>query len=114
MIIWGGLDYVVHQNGQQLLYSMHTSSESPILSSTVYGLSGTFGLLGPFPCYRVYDVEYTEFVGSGSLLEVGVKFLDEDRFGLWKGQLCPSKVMRNWFEAYLNIRNAKRCEALNP
>lgn len=65
---------------------MHTSSESPILGSTGYGLSGTFGLLSPFPCYRVYDVEYTKFVGSRSLLEVGVKLLDEDRFGLWKGR----------------------------
>ena len=66
---------------------MNTSSESPILGSTVYSLSGAFGLLGPFSSYRVYDVEYAKLVGSGGLLEMGEKLLDEDRFELWKSEV---------------------------
>jgi hypothetical protein len=66
---------------------MNTSSESTIFSSTVYGLSGAFGLFGPFSSYRIYNVEDAEFVGSGGLLEMGEKLLDEDRFGLWKVRL---------------------------
>ena len=57
---------------------MDTSSVCSILGSTVYGLSRKFGLLGPLSSYRIYDVEYAKFVCSGSLLEVGVKLLDED------------------------------------
>jgi hypothetical protein len=61
---------------------MDTSSKCSIHGSTVYGLSSDFGLLSPFSSYRVYDVEYAKFVGGGSLLEMGVKLLDEDRLGL--------------------------------
>jgi hypothetical protein len=73
---------------------MNTSSESSILGSTVYGLSGTFGLLGPFSSYRVYDVEHAKFVCSGGLLEMGVKFLDEYWFGLWIREVSLARQRR--------------------
>lgn len=76
------MDYVVHQDRQQFLYSMNTSSERSIRGRTVYGLSGRLGLLGPFSSYRVYDVQYAKFVCSGGFLEVSVELLDEYRFGL--------------------------------
>jgi hypothetical protein len=77
LIIWGRLYYVVHQDWEKFLYSMDTSSKRAIFSSTVYGLSGILGLFSPLSSYRVYDVEYTKFVASGSLLEMSVQFLDE-------------------------------------
>jgi hypothetical protein len=70
---------------------MNTSSECPILGSTAYGMSGIPGLLRPFSSYRIYNVEYAKFVGSGSLLEMGVKLLDEYRFGLRRGDVSPER-----------------------
>ena len=76
------MDYIVHQHGQQFLYSIDTSRECSIIGSTVYGLSCKFGLFSPLSSYRVYDVEYAKFVSCRCLLEMGVELLDENRLGL--------------------------------
>ena len=71
---------------------MNTSSEGTILGSTVYGLSGALGLFCPLARYRVYDVQYAKFVCSWSLLEMGVKLLNE--YGLrlrWWRQLHTTR-----------------------
>ena len=58
----GEFDYVVHQGGQDVLHFMNTGSKSAILSITVYGLSLSLCLFGPFAGYGVYNVEYAKLV----------------------------------------------------
>ncbi len=69
---------VVHQNGDQLCYSMHSRGECPVWCREAWGLSLGLGLVQPFPRYRVYDVEYSQFVCAGCLFKVGEELLDED------------------------------------
>lgn len=80
LVFWGRCNDVVHQNGYQFCYSMHACSECPVRGGKARGLSLGLGLVQPSPRYRVYDVEYSQFVCAGCFLEVGEKFLDEDGF----------------------------------
>ncbi len=82
LIFWRRGKDVVHQNGDQFCYSMHACSGGPIWRREAWGLSLGFGLVQPFPRYRVYYVEYSQFVCAGCFLEVGEELLDEDRFVL--------------------------------
>ncbi len=82
LVFWRRGKNVVHQDGYQFCYSMHARSECSVLRRETWGLSLGFGLVQPFPRYRVYDVEYSQFVCAGCFLEVGEEFLDEDRFVL--------------------------------
>jgi hypothetical protein len=63
---------IVHQDGEQFLYSMDASGIGTVLSRAVYGLAGTLSKLSPLAGYRVYNVEYAKFVGSRGLLEMCV------------------------------------------
>jgi hypothetical protein len=82
LVFWCRGNDVVHQNGYQFCYSMHARSECPVWRREARCLSLGFGLVQPFPRYRVYDVEYSQFVCAGCFLEVGEELLDEDRFVL--------------------------------
>jgi hypothetical protein len=64
---------------------MHAGSICAIWSGAANGLSLGFGLVHPLSCYRVYDIENSQLVSPGGLLEVSVQLLDEDRFGLRRG-----------------------------
>jgi len=77
-------DDVVHQHGHQLGHSMHARGGCPVLRGKTNGLSLGLGLVHPFARYRVYDVEYPQFVCARSFLEVREEFLDENGFGLRK------------------------------
>lgn len=70
LILWRRCNDVVHQNGYQLSYSMHARSECSVWRREAWGLSLGFGLVQPFPRYRVYDVEYSQLVCAGCFLEV--------------------------------------------
>ncbi len=83
LVFWCRRNDVVHQNGYQLSYSMHACSECSVWRGKAWGLSLGFGLVQPFPRYRVYYVEYSQFVCAGCFLEVGEELLDEDRFVLF-------------------------------
>jgi hypothetical protein len=50
------------------------------------------GLVQPFPRYRVYDVEYPQFVCAGCFLEVGEELLDENGFVLCDGDEVSKNV----------------------
>lgn len=78
LILGGRCDDVVHQNGYQLSYSMHACSECSIRCRKAWSLPLGLGLVQPFPRYRVYDVECSQFVCAGCLFEVGEEFLNED------------------------------------
>ncbi len=67
---------------------MDSCSVGTIRGRTVYSLSIRFGLLSPFSSYRVYDVQDAKFVSPRCFLEVGIQFLDKDRFRL--GELFVS------------------------
>jgi hypothetical protein len=82
LIFWGGCYDIIHEYGEQLSHSSHTSGESAVWSTTARCLSTLLGLVYPLPGYRVYDVEYSKLVCTRCLLEMGVNLLDEDRFGL--------------------------------
>lgn len=75
-------DDVVHHHGDQHSYSMHACSKGPVWCRRAGRLSLGLRLIQPFPCYRVYDVEYSQFMCAGRLLEVGKELLDEDRLVL--------------------------------
>jgi len=99
LLIFGGvLDYVVHQDRQQFLYSINTSSVSAILCGTVYRLSGSFGLFCPFSRHRVYHVEYAKFVCSRGFLEMSEELLDEYWFGLWDRYVSD---WRQWMGSFV-------------
>lgn len=76
-------DDVVHQRRHQLGHSIHSCRGCPVLRGATYGLSLGLGLVHPFARYRVYDVEYSQLVCSWCFLEMGIKLLDENRFGLF-------------------------------
>lgn len=82
LIFWCRRQDVVHQDGYQFSYSMHACGECSVWRGKAWGLSLSFGLVQPFPRYRVYDVEYSQFVRARRLLKVGEEFLDEDRLVL--------------------------------
>lgn len=82
LLLWGGLQDVIHQNGHEFRHSVDASGVGSILGRAVYCLCLGLCLLQPFSGYRVYDVEYSQLVCSWCLLEVGVDLLDEDRLGL--------------------------------
>lgn len=78
LVFWRRGNDVVHQNGYQFCYSMHASSECSVWRRKTRRLSLSFGLVQPLSRYRVYDVEYSQFVCARCFLEVGEEFLDED------------------------------------
>lgn len=61
---------------------MHASGKSAVLGRAADCLACLPGLFHPFSCYRVYDVENTELMGSGCTLEMRKELLDQDRLGL--------------------------------
>jgi hypothetical protein len=82
LFFWRSLQNVIHQYGHEFRHSVDTGGICAILGRAVNSLALGLGLLEPLAGYRVYDVKDAQFVRSGSLLEVGVDFLDEDRLGL--------------------------------
>lgn len=60
-----------------------TSSECTIGNSRARRLSSFARLIYPLSCYRIYNIEYAEFMCSRSLLEMCVDLLNQDCFGLW-------------------------------
>lgn len=50
---------VVHQDGDQLCYSMNPGGKGPIRGREARSLALGFRLVQPLPRYRVYDVEYS-------------------------------------------------------
>ena len=61
---------------------MNTGSEGAIRCSRARRLSGLSRKLYPLTCYRIYDIEYSQFMCGGCFLEMGVHLLDQDRLGL--------------------------------
>lgn len=59
-----------------------TSSECTIGYSRARRLPSFACLIYPLSCYRIYNIEYAEFMCSRSFLEMCVYLLDQDRFGL--------------------------------
>lgn len=89
------VDDVGHQYGQQLGHSVDTSSESPIGGGTARRLAGLACSFYPLAGYRIYDIEYAQFVGARCLFEVGEDLLDENGFILVEKLVslmcsCPS------------------------
>lgn len=82
LFLGGRLQDVIHQNGHEFRHSVDSSGIGSIRGRAVYCLCLGLGLFEPFPCYRVYDVEYSQLVCSRCLLEVGIYLLYEDGFGL--------------------------------
>lgn len=79
LLIFGGrCSDVVHEDGQQFSHSGHTSSKSPIRGSAAWLLTCLSGLIYPLACYRIYNIQNSQFVCRRCLLEVRVDFLDED------------------------------------
>ena len=76
LIIRSRLTNIIHQYGHQLGYSVNAGSICAVRGGAANGLALSLCLFKPFPGYRVYDVENAKFVGSRSLFEVGVDFLD--------------------------------------
>lgn len=59
------------------------SGECTIGYSRARWLHSFARLIYPLSCYRIYNIEYAEFMCSRSLLEMCINLLDQDRFGLW-------------------------------
>lgn len=59
-----------------------TRSECTIGYSRARRLPSFASLIYPLSCYRIYNIEYAEFMSARSLLEMGVNLLNQDRFGL--------------------------------
>lgn len=62
LIFWGGCYDIIHEYGQQLSHSSHTSGEGAVGSTTTRCLSILLGLVYPLSGYRVYDVEDSKLV----------------------------------------------------
>ena len=60
-----------------------TSGECTIGYSRARRLPSFARLIYPLSCYRIYNIEYAEFMCSRSLLEMCINLLNQDRFGLW-------------------------------
>ena len=80
--LWGVLRNVIHQYGHEFRHSVYSGSKCAVWRGAVYLLPLSLCLLKPFAGYRVYDVEHAQFVRSRRLLEVGVNFLNQNRFRL--------------------------------
>jgi hypothetical protein len=74
------IDDVGHQHGQQLGQSIDTTSEGCIRRGASWRPASLASGVYPMPDYRVDHIENAQLVGGGSLLEVGVDFLDENGF----------------------------------
>ena len=61
---------------------MDPSSECAIRRGRARWLSSLSRLFYPLTCYRIYNIKYSKFMGSGCFLEMGIYFLHQDRFGL--------------------------------
>lgn len=118
-------DDVVHQDRHKLGDPVDAGGEGAIRGIAIDDLALVFGLLQPFSGYRIYNIEYAEFVCAGSLLEVRENLLDEERLGLNERKqsvyrqrcmqctavqstenkcMCENRV--RWCP-YLNIRNTE-------
>ena len=115
LILWCRRDDIIHQDGHQFSYSMHTRCKCAILGCTVYGLSLGFGLVHPFARYRVYDVEYSQLVCARCPFKVGEEFLDEQRFGLSRRVMQKSvdgSAYRRWAAKLIKQRGGARGDIL--
>jgi hypothetical protein len=84
LILWSGLNDIIHEYWKQFGHSIDASRECTIGSGATSRLASLASLFYPSSSYRVYNVEYAQFVCSRSFLEVCVDLLDEDGFGLFK------------------------------
>lgn len=64
-----------------------TSSEGAIGYTRARRLPSFARLIYPLSRYRIYNIEYAEFMSSRCFLEVCVYLLDQDRFGLARTQV---------------------------
>lgn len=74
------VDYVGHQDGQQLGHAINATSEGPIRRGAPWRPASLASGVYPMPGYRVDHIENAQLVSSGGLLEVGVDLLDENGF----------------------------------
>ena len=82
LICWGRRGDIIHQHGHQLGYSIHARREGAVGGRAVDDLALLLGLLHPLARYRVYNIEHSQLVGAGRLLEVSVDLLNQDGFRL--------------------------------
>lgn len=61
---------------------MDTSSERAIRCGRAGRLSSLSRLFYPLTCYRIYNIEHSQFMSGGRFLEMGVHLLNQDRLGL--------------------------------
>ena len=76
------LNKIVHHSGQNVRHFLDTSSVSSRSGVARHYLAGSFGLLDPLARDRIYDVQYTELMCRGAVLQLLEDFLDDVRVGL--------------------------------
>ncbi len=62
---------------------MDTSREGAIRGGRAGRLSSLSRLFYPLTCYRIYNIEYSQFMSGWRFLEMGIHLLDENRLRLF-------------------------------
>lgn len=76
------LNKIVHHSGQYVGHLLDTCSVGSRSGVARHYLPGSFGLLDPLARDRIYDVQYTELMRRGAVLQLLENLLDDGRVGL--------------------------------
>ena len=79
------LNKIVHHSGQHVRHLLDTCSVGSWSGVAGHYLPGCFGLLDPLARDRIYDVQHTELMCRGAVLQLLEDLLDDGRVGLKVG-----------------------------
>lgn len=82
MVGGGSLENVVHEGREDLGYSEYTGAVRAVLGRAGDFLVLLLGQVYPLPDYGVDKIQNAQFMSSRRLLQLGVEFLDKERFVL--------------------------------